>query len=578
MAKKDLLVIEMNNKEDMECFNFREKLKIAQKPYDYFKEIENLNFDQLASSDRIFLQDFGIYNNELNDEEFMLRLRFPAGRISNNSLLLISNLAQKYNLQIILTARAGIQLHGLDSNNILEVFNQINSQNISSYQSFGDNIRNITSDIFDGIGVYNIIEVFPYIEQMQAYILNHPDYIGLLPRRLSIGISGSYANVNSFFASDIYFALAKKDNVFGFNVYLGGKNTQIAQDVNIFLYKEELFEFFKAFIQMFNKYGLRLDRQRNRLYNLIEEIGIEKLIEYLKEFYNKKLETKGELLLEKKNFNEFEKLKNSKYSFCYHSLFARIEASELLEIANWAIKDDLEVRLGTDQQIYIFNLLEPKASIIHYNGNRTMLACAGSDFCPYAYWNIKEEIQSLPLEKIERNNILVGFSGCLKGCAKHEHSDIGLVGLKSDVHGKREKTARIYLGGLYTFGEANARKIFNAIPLYSLKEILEIIIDEYEQSGYPTFESFSKNILNNFDTDFLSSWFLAKFKTKEKVYLKKNLNEIELFKKYFKKYSFYNIEENNNFYNITQILYKDLWFNKESKEDKKLNTTYVLKA
>ena len=188
------------------------------------------------------------------------------------------------------------------------------------------------------------------------------------------------------------------------------------------------------------------------------------------------------------------------------------------------------------------------------------------------------EIQSLPLEKIERNNILVGFSGCLKGCAKHEHSDIGLVGLKSDVHGKREKTARIYLGGLYTFGEVNARKIFNAIPLYSLKEILEIIIDEYEQSGYPTFESFSKNILNNFDTDFLSSWFLAKFKTKEKVYLKKNLNEIELFKKYFKKYSFYNIEENNDFYNITQILYKDLWFNKESKEDKKLNTTYVLKA
>ena len=38
MSKKDLLVIEMNNKEDMECFNFREKLKLAQKPYDYFKE------------------------------------------------------------------------------------------------------------------------------------------------------------------------------------------------------------------------------------------------------------------------------------------------------------------------------------------------------------------------------------------------------------------------------------------------------------------------------------------------------------------------------------------------------------
>ena len=110
-----------------------------------------------------------------------------------------------------------------------------------------------------------------------------------------------------------------------------------------------------------------------------------------------------------------------------------------------------------------------------------------SDFCQYAYWNIKDEIQSLPLVKIENNNILVGFSGCLKGCAKHEHSDIGLVGLKSDLHGKREKTARIYLGGLYTFGEATARIIFDAIPLNALKELLEIIIDEYEKSTYSQF-------------------------------------------------------------------------------------------
>ena len=39
-------------------------------------------------------------------------------------------------------------------------------------------------------------------------------------------------------ASDIYFALAKKDNIYGFNVFLGGKNTQIAQDADIFLEKE----------------------------------------------------------------------------------------------------------------------------------------------------------------------------------------------------------------------------------------------------------------------------------------------------------------------------------------------------
>ena len=578
MSKQDLTYIEMNTVDDFECFNFREKLKKAKKPYDYFKEIKDLDFEQLASSDRFFLQDFGIYNNELNDEEFMLRLRFPGGRVSNKSLLLIANIAKEYNLQIILTARAGIQLHGLQSNNILEVFTKINNNEITSYQSFGDNIRNITSDIFDGIGKYNIIEVYEYIEKMQAYILNNKEYLGLLPRRLSIGISGSYANVNSFFASDLYFALAKKDDTYGFNVYLGGKNTQIAQEANIFLQKDDLIDFFIAFIEVFNKYGLRFDRNNNRLFHLIEEIGMEKLKEYIQVAYKKQWQTKGITLLEKVNFNEFEKLKNNKYSFCYRSLFARIEASELQLIASWAIKDDLQIRLGTDQQIYLFNLEAPEVPIVHYNGNRTMLACAGSDFCPYAYWNIKDEIQSLPLVKIEKNNILVGFSGCLKGCAKHEHSDIGLVGLKSDLHGKREKTARVYLGGLYTFGEANARIIFDAIPLNALKELLEIIIEEYEESKYSHFELFSKNLLNTFSTKFLSAWFLAKYKTKEKVYLEKDTNESELFKKNFSKYKFTNLLENSAFENITKILYEELWFNEDTLENKKLKNTYILKA
>ena len=55
MSKKNLSYIEMNTTDDFECFNFREKLKKAKKPYNYFKEIKDLDFEQLASSDRFFL-------------------------------------------------------------------------------------------------------------------------------------------------------------------------------------------------------------------------------------------------------------------------------------------------------------------------------------------------------------------------------------------------------------------------------------------------------------------------------------------------------------------------------------------
>lgn len=574
MSKQQLVAVELNTKEDFENYNIREKLKKAQRPYDYYKHIKDLDYEQLADSDRYFLQDFGIYNNSLNDDEFMLRLRFPAGRITSEQLKAIASICNKYDLTIILTARAGMQLHGLEAHNVYEAYKEVEKANMNTWQSFGDNVRNITTDIFDGVGKHNIIEVYPYIKQMQDYILKNPEYVGLLPRRLSIGISGSYANGSSFFASDIYFALAKKDDTYGFNVYLGGKNTEIAQDANIFLEKEEILDFYKTIIKVFYLHGLRLDRERNRLYHLLEEIGLDKFVSLLEEEYKSKFNSKGDIQLEKVEFEDFNELKDGTYSFCYHSKFAKLEANEVLNISEYCLKNSLETRIGTDQQLYILNLKEKKIDLEHDNINRTIVACAGSEYCPYAYWTIKDEVQYLPLNRIQKNKILVGFSGCLRGCAKHEHSDIGIVGLKSNYLGNREKTARIYLGALYTEGKALARRVFNTIPLTNLKEILEIIIEEYEESKYKTFESFSQNVLNKYSIEFLNLWVLSKFKTKKKVYLD-SFDEKEILNKYFKE------EESiqkyiDDFDSAIKLLSKELWVYKETQEDIKLNKTYVM--
>jgi len=574
MSKKELVAVELYNKEDFENYNFREKLKKAQRPYDYFKEIESLDFEDLASSDRFYLQDFGIYNNELSEEDFTLRLRFPAGRISNKHLLVLSEITLKYNVDIVLTARAGVQLHGFDSDNILDAFKELTNSGINTWQSFGDNVRNITTDVFDGIGIHNKIEVYPYIEQMQEFILKNPEYVGLLPRRLSIGICGSLASTTSFFASDIYFAIAKKNDIYGFNVYLGGKNTEIAKCANIFLEKGEILDFYKALVKTFNKYGSRLDRERNRLFHLLEDIGFDEFKKHLQEYYSKPWVSSGNAIFEKIETEDFYELKNNKYAFCYHSKFARITASELSTITKYVHYKDLELRFGTDQQIYILNLDEKKIDLKHENDNRTIVACAGSEFCPYSYWSIKDEIKYLPLKRIQKNKILIGFSGCLRGCAKHEHADIGLVGLKADYLGHRVKTARIYLGALYTHGEVLGRKVFNKIPLDTLHDILDLILDEYENSIYDNFEDFSLNVLNKYSIGFLNFWFLAKFKTNREAYLN-NLNEKELISQTFKNEKFIRTLENEYIEEI-EILSESLWDYKQTLEDKKLNKTYIM--
>lgn len=538
MAKIDKTKsFKMDGDARFEELNKIEKQKLNLRPIDFYKELDSLYLDSLGGGDRYYLQDFGIYNNELTDDEFMLRLRFPGGRISNQNLLDIANLVLEYKLYIILTARSGMQIHGMDEDNIIEIYKKLDSIGINSWQTFGDNVRNIATDVFDGVGKYNIIEVYPYIQQMQEFILKVPEYVGLLPRRISTGISGSYANGGSFFASDLYFALAKKDNTYGFNVYMGGKNTELAQDANIFLKEDELLDFFKAFIVSFNKHGLRQDRDFTRLFHLLERIGIDEFRSFVQDEYKKDFTPKGKILLEKVSFDEFEQLKDGKYSFCYHSNFARIEATEIHDIATLANENNYEVRISTDQQLYILGLDEASFPLKHQNDNRTILACAGSEFCPYSFWNIKDETQYLPLKDMEKHQIAVGFSGCLRGCAKHQHSDIGIVGLRSSIYGFTQKTARIYLGAQYTLGTQIARQIFDAVPLPDLNSLLNIIINEFKNSDYDEFEDFSKNILNQFSENFLALWFLGKIETNmdTKLYID---DEKNILNRYFKDLEF----------------------------------------
>ena len=316
--------------------NKRERHKMALSPYEYYPQIETLDFDSISEGDEFYLQDFGIFTASIQ-EDYTLRLRISAGRISTDQLRAIATIAKEHSLQIILTARAGIQLHGLGSENILDIYKQINTLGMSTWQTFGDNVRNIVTDVFDGIGEMNVIETYPIIMQMQEYFLKNPRLVGMLPRRISTGISGNRANVTSFFANDIYFGLAKQNGIYGFNVYIGGKNTEIAQNADIFLPQEEVVPFFIAFIETFNTYGLRFTRTRTRLFHLLEEIGIEQFLKYVAYEYHKPWEKAGELIVEKRVFGEYEKLKDGRYAFAMRAILVTLlpmNCSKLLPLPN----------------------------------------------------------------------------------------------------------------------------------------------------------------------------------------------------------------------------------------------------
>ncbi|MEA3522301.1 MAG: nitrite/sulfite reductase [Campylobacterota bacterium] len=551
----------MSNEELETKLNKRERYKARLRPFDYFEEFENLDFENLGEGDRFYLQDFGIFTTDFLEDEFTMRLRIPAGRITTEQFSFIADVVDEYDLTIIITARAGLQLHDLEADNVLEIWKKLNSHGLTTWQSFGDNIRNIVTNVYDGRGKYNEIETYPIVLQMQEYILENPRYVGMLPRRVSIGVSGNRASVTSFFANDLYFALAKKDGVYGFNVYMGGKNTEIAQDADIFLLPDEAFDFFKAFVEAFYLHGSRFSRSKTRLFYMIENIGMDALKKHIEDEYGKPFESAGELQLEKVIFSQNELLKDGSYSYCYQTDFARLNADEMKQISEFASQNDIEIRIGIDQNIYLFGLSDKSTPFASPKESSTIITCAGN-LCPYSFWSIKNETSYLPLSKISEHGISVGFSGCVKGCGRHRHTDIGLIGLKTNHFGDTDGGARVYIGAVHTAGLSVGRMLFAMVPLVHLHEALSLIIDIYEQSAHKSFEEFSDLVLNKFSEEFLSLWFLANLESGKKLTLEPKGSgfeyEKDLLKQHFSEIDFLEAFD-DGFTKSISALSKKLW-------------------
>jgi ferredoxin-nitrite reductase len=347
---------------------------------------------------------------------------------------------------------------------------------------------------------------------MNDYIIKNPKYVGMLPRRVSVGVSGNSANVNSFFANDLYFALAKKGDLYGFNIYMGGKNTEVAQDANIFLRYEEAVNFFKAFVETFYTHGSRFSRSKTRFFYMLQEMGLDNVKKLIEDVYGKKFEPAGELQLEHVEFKEFEQLNDGTYAYCYQSEFGRLNGDELEKIAAFAQQHNAHLRVATDQNIYILGLPTDEVPFASAALSSTIVSCAGN-LCPYAVWSIKDESsQYLPLEKIYKNRIKVGFSGCAKGCGRHRHTDIGLIGLKTNNFGDTDGGARIFIGAEHDTGQSVSRQLFSMVPFVHLYEVMEHIIELFERSEYKNFQLYAHHILNRYSEEFVSLWHLYNLK------------------------------------------------------------------
>ncbi len=485
-----------------------ERIKLSLSPVEFEKELAYLDYTNVSEEDRFYLKSYGIYNIKLRPDRYMIRIRIDGGNIDTKSLEYIANSAIRYNLDTILTARGEIELHNIKPDMVYEIYQKLKTANIETKQTLTDNFRAITTDPYADFSIDTLIEVEPIIKQIKTLFLGNGEWMGMLPRKFNTAIVGRVEPVVNHWGNDLVMMLSQKDNIYGFNIYAGGKNSEVAQDLNIFVEPKYAFDIFKAVADIYNTMGYRGSRSKTRLFYMIEDMGIDRFRDLIKAKVPN-LQNKATLLVKSANPTPATPLKGGGMGVTIYTNYGLIEPKELYRYSQLAQEYSAVIRMGCDQNLHILLPKKYKNKITPDSTKRAfVVACAGSKYCPLSLWDIKSDLPKLPQKLIDIGT-KIGFSGCLKGCGRHYHSDIGFIGLRTNLYADTEKAFRIYIGAIQTPVAKPARLLYYAVPKRSILGWLNSVAEDLISGGFENFEDYSKHI-RNFKDEFMTLWYLIR--------------------------------------------------------------------
>ncbi len=517
-----MTILEKAKKARSKKENKVEKTKSLKNPmevYERLEEIASAGYKRLAKEDSAyFLKCFGLFDK---GEHFMLRVRIPVGQLTNEQAICIGEVAKEYGDDYIdITTRMQIVLRYIKIENIAKVIQKLREVGLSTFQTGVDNPRNIVADPLDGLAYDSIIHTKSIVDKFQSLTIENPEWISVLPRKFNTGILGSLSNSCNIFGHDCCFVLANKNGIFGFNVYLGAKVGVQAIDADVFVTVDEAPKFFMALLEIFKIYGYRDNRNKNRLYFLIKDVGIENLVEAIKKQAGLEFNSAGHTMVQSQNIalgSNRVLQRDGKYAYKLIIPSGIFSGSDMIAFAKNAKKfSSGDLRLTYDQNIYAVGLnpnhLEDfeKSDIvkkyiqfdnIYFND---MIACAGTKTCSFAVIPNKSDAIKMAkylnsVIKIESGMVRMNWSACPKGCGVHGIADIGFEGCKAkDANGNRVDGVHLFLGGKITREAKEGRILHRALPITEAKYHVQYLLEAYKnfRKKGETFEEFEERYLS----------------------------------------------------------------------------------
>lgn len=479
----------------------------------------------------------GVYGQRQEGVQ-MIRIKLPYGKLSAEQLYRICDVSEEYSTgRLHITTRQDIQIHYVSLDRTPELWAELEKDAITLREACGNTVRNITASETAGINPKEPFDVSPYADAMFRFFLRNP-ICQEMGRKFKISFSATEADDALSYMHDLGFIAKTKsfdnNDIDGFKVMIGGglgSQSRHGDLAHEFLPVEQLIPFTEGVLRVFDRYGERSKRAKARLKFLLEDIGVSKFLELVKEeqkalshktypidlsLYDHSISLKDIDIpkIDTKNFPEFETwLKTNTFPQKQEGLYAigikvqlgdfQIDQARKLAylIKNFAGN---EIRLTLKQNILIRHVRKELLPFLYselkkidftdlgYNSTLDITACPGTDTCNLGIASstgvaqvLENVIKTEYPHYIYNNDIAIKISGCMNSCGQHSMAQIGFHGMSLKSGKLVAPGLQVLLGG-GTMGNGLGRLSEKIIKIPSKRgpQALRALLNDYESNKY----------------------------------------------------------------------------------------------
>jgi sulfite reductase (ferredoxin) len=511
------------------------------------EEMADLSTDRISEGAYQLLKFHGSYQQDDRDLrkerkkqgldrawQFMVRTKFPGGRLTGEQYLLADELASTYcNNTLRITTRQDFQFHGIGKANMKPLIKALNERWVSTYGGCGDVARNTmtcpVADLLPGnhydyqalasqISDRFMPESTAYYEfwldgekvladgtRVKVQPKRDESFYGptYMPRKHKMAIGLPHDNCIDIFTHDLALEVVLSDDELqGFNLLAGGglgsthgkaeTFARIADRIG-FLPPDQALPVLEAATAIYRDYGDRTNRRHARLKYVLEERGVEWFRDELAQRLGAPLAPPAEVQsYEVHDHLGWQQQADGRWLVGVWIENGRIKDQSKAGLRAIVEAVRLELRLTAQQNIVLANINDADRPRVEEllaayglstgNGSlselrRYAMACPAMPTCGLAVAESERYLPDLIGELEQRgyggDRVWIRLSGCPNACSRPPTAEIGIIGRSLNLY-------NVFVGGSFE-GLRLARLYREEVRGNVLADLLAELIDQWKR-------------------------------------------------------------------------------------------------